>query len=246
MTRARTFVVAEPSVEYTGSVARGLEIGLPSGGTLALSDTECTRLLVHRQRQRLRVVPPLRCAARRVLDGPAMIVPRLPASGWTEAVNVPFRRSLWRLRPYATDEEACCLAAILHAAGTFARPLEPLPDATVGFLESLVGRRAILESRQHTGLVVISDLTLRARDADDWLVLDLLAPATRDADPQAGASGSTLRIDHVRVPDLCDLRGGSAVSRHGAWALHMDPARVARWDPLAAARRRSASSRRSA
>jgi hypothetical protein len=230
--RAPTFVIAAPSVDYTGTVAHGLEIELPSGNALRLSAAECARLMTHRQRQRLRVVPPLRGFVRRELDArPAVAVPRLPAADWAEAVNVPFRRSLWRLRPHATDEETCCLAAVLHAEGTFTRPLEPIPDRVIGFLESLVGRRAILESRQLRGLVAITDLTLRARDAEDWLTVDVLALGAPAGVADGAAGDPVLRLDHVRVPDLCELREGSATSRHGTWSLHMDPARVARWNP---------------
>ncbi len=242
--RARTGVLAAPSVDYSGSLAHGLELGLPSGGSLALSAADCARLLTHRQRQRLRLVPPLRGFARRALDARAPVaVPRLPAADWAEAVNVPFRRSLGRLRPNATDEEACCLAAVLHAEGTFARPLDPTPDPVIDFLEALVGRRAILERRQLRSLVAITNLTLRSRDADDWLTVDLLALDGPGRVADGGAGEAVLRIDHVRVPELCELRAGSAVSRHGAWALHMDPARVSRWHPLAAVRRGGTSAR---
>jgi hypothetical protein len=242
---ARTWVAAAPSLAYAGSAVDGFTLALPSGGSFMLTAADCTRLLAHRQRQRLRIAPPQRAPARRALGArPAVTVPQLPVDDWAEAVNLPFRRSLSRLRPHATDEESCCLAAVLHAEGVFARPLEPITARVLAFLESLVGRRAILESRQLRGLIAITGLTLRSRDAEDWLVVDLLALGKPRGVAHGDAPEPALRLDHVRVPDLCVLHGGTATSRHGTWALHMDPARVARWNPLTPTCRRGSCGRR--
>lgn len=80
-------------------------------------------------------------------------------------------------------------------------------------------------------LIAILGLTLRPRDAEDWVVVDLLALGKPRGVAHGAAPEPALRLDHVRVPDLCGMHGGTATSRHGTLALHMDPARVARKSP---------------